>query len=290
MQQQPESNKNPSFSDDLSIGEQAKAIGELLRGNAPNVAKRAPKDAAPVDKQREPATIDQTLSQETEAGEAQAETPKKTAPKNLKELAERLGTEVSELYGLEIPDGSGKPHKLGELKDLLAQRDTITAKELELSERQLTESNNYLRQRQELESIVGMIPRELMKPELIERIRAERQRFVEQEVSKLVDAIPEWKDDGKRAADKQAMVAFMAEYGFEPHYLESAIDHRMLKLVRDSWQRKARIDKAMANVKETRDPPKAASRATGAPAKPALKVTGSDDRSKASAIAQLLRS
>lgn len=280
-QQQHGLNPNPSFEDD-GLGDRASLVGALLRGEKP----------ATVAKSAEPANIETELARETAPtpeGGTQAETPKK-APKDLKELAERLGTEVKDLYELEFPDASGKPHKLGELKDLLAKQDEISAKELDLEERRTTESNNLLRQRREIESLVGMIPKELMKPELIERMRAERERYVQDEVKKLGDVIPEWKDEAVFASDKQGMTAFLGEYGIDPEFLQGMVDHRVIKLVRDSWQRKARIDKAMASVKESREPPKGAQRATGKPIQKISVPSGASDRDKAGAIAQLLRS
>lgn len=285
----PESNTNtdkPTLGDSL---DGMAAIRDLLRGKNPETAQNQRETVA---KAPQSVNIDAELARESEQspeGGAKVETPKKVAPKDLKTLAETLGVEVSELYNLELTDGTGKTHKLGALKDLAVQQDKVTAKELELSERETTESNNLLRQRQELEQLVGMIPREMLKPELIERIRSEREKYIAQEVDKLIDVIPEWKNQATLAADKSQMASFLKEYGIEPETLQGMVDHRFIKLIRDSWQRKARIDKAMAAVKETRDPPKGANRATGTPAKPAVTVSGNSDFAKASAIGQLLR-
>lgn len=279
---QPELNTSPEPKAPRDSADNLSAIRDLLRGKPAETVANAPQSA----------NIDDELARETELtpeGGAKAETPKKVAPKDLKSLAETLGVEVSELYDLELTDGTGKKHKLGALKDLAAQGEKLAAKELELAERETTESNNHLRQRQELEQLVGMIPREMLKPELVEKIRGERERYVAQEVEKLVDVIPEWRDEAKLASDKAGMLGFLKDYGIEPEVLQGMVDHRFIKLIRDSWQRKARIDKAMANVKQTREPPKAAQRATGAPAKPAVRINGTDNRAKAAAVAQLLR-
>lgn len=216
-----------------------------------------------------------------------------TAPKTLAELAETLGVKVEDLYAVEFRDGAegkGKPHTLGELKDLLAKDTDHDARELEFLERKTKTENELLRAKQDLSYILQRIPKQHLTAEMATKARAERERIERVESQRTLEEIPEWADEATRESERDAMSAHIQQYGFGPADLDRIIDHRMVKMIRDSWQRSERVRKALEKVKEGN---KAApsKRTAGGPAKrgaPNQVTASSPKKQKVAAIAQLL--
>jgi hypothetical protein len=112
-----------------------------------------------------------------------------------------------------------------------------------------------------------------------ERERAEqvvlkdREATVAQQVAaareKLVELIPEWKDQAKAKAEKAKMVSAATEdYGFTEAELRSVIDPRMMQLLRDATlyrelqKKKPTIEGRISKVKTVTPGPSGASRVT----------------------------
>lgn len=77
--------------------------------------------------------------------------------------------------------------------------------------------------------------------EFHQRIAAIRQ----QEAAKLLDAIPEWRDEAKSAPEKAKLVEYAASLGMDADYLDAVTDHRFVVLLRkarlyDEMQTKGR--------------------------------------------------
>jgi hypothetical protein len=81
-----------------------------------------------------------------------------------------------------------------------------------------------------------------------------RAELVAREERLTATAIPEWADETIEDKDRLAMREYLGEYGFPENYLESVVDHRTLKFIRDAMQRKVRIEKALAQVKTVSKP------------------------------------
>jgi hypothetical protein len=206
--------------------------------------------------------------QETATKEApQSSEETRALPKDLAGLAETLGTKVEALYGVQIKmgDGHGETTTLGALKDLYAKQESLSTREIEIEERRANAESAITRAKQELEMLMSALPEKALKPEVMERVKAQALQLRETERRATMAAIPEWADESVRVEELKGIVALLQDYGFPAKYLETNLDHRLVRLVRDSYLRKSRIDKALAAVKKV--PPTTPPKSTRAPAK-----------------------
>lgn len=61
-----------------------------------------------------------------------------------------------------------------------------------------------------------------------------RSRMVSEETTKLLKAIPEWKDAAKASAEKKELAGYAKKLGFTDQDLAQVTDHRVLLLLRDA--------------------------------------------------------
>ena len=62
------------------------------------------------------------------------------------------------------------------------------------------------------------------------------QARVTEELEKLTNAIPEWKDEKKAASEKAELVKFAQTLGYAPDEISQVIDHRAIVLLRKAYQ------------------------------------------------------
>jgi hypothetical protein len=227
-----------------------------------------------------------------EPGDAGQETGNEPRAQTLDAIAETLGVDVADLWDAEFRDSAGKTHKLGALKDLLQANTDHDARELEFAERKSADENDLMRQRQELDYILRSLPKAAVTPELTTRAKAERDRVLKLEAERIAAAIPEWRNAETRRTERTAIGEWMRQYGFGAGDLERMFDHRMQKLLRDSWQRQERVNKALAKVKEQRGAPSRPARAQNGQRRAKAPTIGPNATrtEKVSAVAHLLRS
>lgn len=234
------------------------AIGELLRGG---LADQFP-DANP----------ETDSDDNTPAGvDADAvEKPRKPAPKNLDELAERLGVEVDELYELEIKTGGeGRTFKLGALKDSAAAESDLDARALQFEQDSVERENALLREREELNFVLSQLPQTTQLKQLRERAAAEVTKRAKAQDARILETLPEWKDKAARERDLDGMNEFIQEYGYGPADIDRIRDHRLLKLVRDAWKKSVAVKAALEKVKNgTQGAPPASGRRPPQPPAP----------------------
>lgn len=216
-----------------------------------------PETQAEVSAGEQPVSLAQALLGEprAEPGETQEKAKPQTGdadalPKGLHALAEKLGRQPEDLYAVEVPMADGKAVKLGELKDLYAQQENVTRKELEIEERRVKQDAELTRAKQELQMLMAGLPKDAIKPEVIEKLRRDALAVRETERKATLEAIPEWSDEQVRADELKGMVEMLEGYGFPANWFDSSFDHRVFRLVRDSYLRKARIERALAGVKK----------------------------------------
>lgn len=68
----------------------------------------------------------------------------------------------------------------------------------------------------------------------IQMQQTQRQQLIEAEQSKLLDAVPEWRDPEVFETAAREMVEIGRSYGFEPKELAGATDHRVFLVLRDA--------------------------------------------------------
>lgn len=219
------------------------------------------------------ATGDATAPETAQPG-SPAEKQKTGKPKTLAELAERLQLKPEDLYAVEVPMSDGKAVKLGALKDTAAKQDAFTVRELEFEESRVRRESDYVRSLGELRELVASLPPSAVKPEVLEAVRRKHDANVRMERARTLEIIPEWADEAKRTEELAGMVEHLAGYGFPSNFLESLVDHRAIRYVRENYLREKRLKRALEQVSHVRSSTAAPSKSNGqAPAKPRTEPT-----------------
>lgn len=224
-----------------------------------------------------------------------AETQQKSAPpKSLEALAETLGTEVKNLYEIEVPFDVGDQVEfktLGEMKDSIRDLQNFEVDKLEFEEKKSAAERDALKAQQELADLIQLLPKSAISRDLVEQLGERRRALVENEERQTLATITEWKDGDVRAKDESAMTAHLREYGLPSDFLETnVLDHRVRAFIRDATLRKQRVDKALERAKLLKRPGHSPSRAEATPAATAPKRPGRVSRvdSQTSEVAALL--
>lgn len=233
---------------------------EILESKSLETANLDPSDASETSgEETRPQTLAQALlgsepttpRESAKKAESNEDTQSETdsLPRGLHALAERLGVKPEDLYAVEVPMADGTSVKLGELKDAYADRENTARKELELEERRIKIEAELTRAKSEIETLIKELPPEVLKPEFLERVRKDALAARERERRAVMEAIPEWADEETRTRELQGIVEMLQDYGYSPQSLEQSLDSRLIRLARDSWLRKVRIERALAAVK-----------------------------------------
>lgn len=209
------------------------------------------------------------------------------APKNLESLAAELELDLPALYDIEIPSSreGEAPYTFGKLKDLAADRDNFAIQNLQRDNEFNRQQSELIAAQNELDAFVSSIPKELLKPEVLNQFREKYQRNLAQERTRTLEMISEWRDPVVRAREMQAMVEYMGENGFPAHFLTHVHDSRMIRFIRNNWRRETALKAALEKVKEVKPttPPKPKA---AAPQKPKL-VTSTGNPGMAAMTAAL---
>ena len=175
----------------------------------------------------------------------------KTKPvKRFNDLAGATGLDLDALYKLEVSlSEGGDPVTIEQLKDTYAQREDLSLRELEFEERKTQQESELLRATAELQEILQALPANAVKKDVLDKIRAKSEKTAQLERQRTLEAIPEWKDEAKRADELSAMTQHLGQYGIAPNYLNQVMDHRHFKYIRDNMLRERRVREAIAKVR-----------------------------------------
>lgn len=254
------------------------AVNDLLGIKPEEPAK--PEKAKPDSDTGTDKTVSESLAEAEkppDSGESQ-ETVK--PPKTLSELAERSGIRVEDLYAIEIPaaEDGGESQTFGKLKDLAASESDFAGRELQFEERRVQFGNDQAKARAELEIVLKSLPEGAIKPEVLATARKEREVMLDREAVRVLDVIPEWSSDEAKRADLAGIGEHMLLYGFDKGHIEQIVDHRMLRYMRDNFNRMKLVEKALAGVKPVKRVPKGGAAKPGQ-AKPKFKVSPDSSQS-----------
>lgn len=243
--------------------EQLSQVAELIENgipeDAPDPVQPEPEQES-ADNTGEEAEQAQGVADETVDGEPESleegEEPEAAATLSLKELADRLEIEQSDLYSLEIPlPGDGERITLGELKDGYTEFSKVERQAEKLNEEKTAYENDKLRSYQELQTLVNLLP------EVPEQYRAQaaqmQQQHLQTEQARLLEVMPEWKDANNFEAGRSAINGLASEYGFSPAEVAGIADHRLVKLLHDYAGMKAQKAQAQEAAQKITKPPKA---------------------------------
>jgi hypothetical protein len=182
-------------------------------------------------------------------GESSGST-KKTKPTKFNDLAGTLEMDLDALYKLEIASSDdGEAVTIEQLKDQHSKVAEFELSKLEFEESKSQQEQELMRAQGELQEILQALPKNAVKPEVLQKIRARSEATTKLERKETLRVIPDWKNETTREADIAGMTEHLQGYGYPIGYLANVVDHRQLKFIRDSWQREQRIQKALAAVK-----------------------------------------
>ena len=221
---------------------EVKRIGALLRGEGDGGAREgkgeaalaAPGEAAAVEGEllAKPGATDGV----PDDGAAPEGEEAAAGPLTVAELAKTLGVNTGELYKeLLVPVDTGEEGERVSLEVL--RKGYVGAKTLE-RERESFETDadrrslEFMQARAELERLGELIlpnaPREVV--EKFQGVLLQREA---RERALLLEAVPEWKDAAKFAADRSSMIEFLKPWGFSAADVYAIGDHRIARFVRD---------------------------------------------------------
>jgi hypothetical protein len=215
-----------------------------------------------------------------------AERQKETKPRALKDLAERLSMKDADLYSIEVPMSNGKSMTLGQLKDAAAKQDDVTLRELSFEEDRSRKEGELLRAQNELRELMATLPKTAIKPEVLEAIRQKHEGTMKRERERTLEVIPEWRNEAKRTEEIEGIVEHLKEYGFPANYLQTVVDHRTLRYIRESYMREQRLRRALDMVKQAPSAPATKSK-PGAPRKPSTALRSTNGERPRDALARL---
>ncbi|MEX2125476.1 MAG: hypothetical protein WD795_16400 [Woeseia sp.] len=202
----------------------------------------------------------------------------KGKPKKFNDLAGALGIELDDLYKLELASAKdGSPITIEQLKALHAKQDDFTVRELEFEETRQKREGDLLRAQNELRELVSSLPKNAIKPEVLEAVRQKHDATLQRERAATLEAIPSWADDTKRTEDITGIVKHLEGYGFPKSFVLNISDHRMLRYFRENWQRETRLRMALESIKPAGPGKTNSSKSTG---KPASKPSTASSKSK----------
>ena len=164
-------------------------------------------------------------------------------------VAKRLKLTPEQVYALKVPmKDNAEPLTIGTLKDRVSELVNLDTRELQFDQRRVKQEGELLRSQAEMREILSMLPREAIKPELVQKLRAQRESKLTAEHQATLELIPEWADEKKRAPEISGMIEHLSEYGFPESFLSTVEDHRAIKYIRDNYLRDKRIKDALARV------------------------------------------
>jgi len=217
---------------------------------------RAETPPKPADNDSSDDVMDQ-LTAMLNGSEPPAETPPAADPgapiTTLTAAAEKLGLTSEQLFDLEIamPDG-GESLKLGELKDRATAWERDALEREEFDNRKLEQTNAVENAREELATLIAMLPANARTPQMLERARQQIQTQRETQTAELLRRVPEWKDQTAYAADREEMLPHIAKHGFKQQDFDQVYDARLIAYIRHNAKREARLSAMLEQMQAKR--------------------------------------
>lgn len=171
---------------------------------------------------------------------------------NLDAVAKRLGIAVEDLYAVKVPSSVAgrEAMTIGQIKDRFTEFDSLESDRLSITEQRVAQEAEFETVRAELRELLSVVPKEHLSQE---RLQAAAQRVAARNKAagvKLLQAMPEWKDDDRRTADVADITASLAKYGFPASYVSTIRDPGLLKFMRDAARREKQVQAALAGVRK----------------------------------------
>lgn len=171
---------------------------------------------------------------------------------HIDKVQKRLGLKPEEFYKVKVPMPNGaEPLTFGEMKDRVAELVDLETRETQFTQRRIASEGKILQDQREVREILSMLPAETVQklPVLVEKVRKKHEATLVRENALTLEHIPEWNDEATSAKDKAEMTKFLGNWGFDETFLNSIVDHRAMKFVRDMMIVDKKIKTALSKVK-----------------------------------------
>jgi len=143
------------------------------------------------------------------------------------------------------------------LNNYAIQLQGLIAEQSQINWQELLDNDpiEYLKQQQLLQNRQATFTQANQERQYIEQLQAEEQRNVAQarladEGSKLLEVIPQWKDENKAKAEKEEIKQLLSNMGFSGEEISQVQDHRTVKLLRDALNYQKLLKNAPAATKK----------------------------------------
>lgn len=165
-------------------------------------------------------------------------------------VSKKLGLKPEQVYAIKVPMPNGaEPLTIGHLKDRVGELVDLETREVQFDQRRIKQEGQLLKAQAEMRELLGLLPREHISPEIVNKIRKKQEITMNRERAATLEHIPEWNEESVMSADKAGMAEMLEEWGFDgAAFLESVVDHRAVKFIRDMWIRDKKIKTALAKV------------------------------------------
>lgn len=191
-------------------------------------------------------------------------------------LVKRLGVKPEQVYSIKVPMPNGaEPLTIGDLKDRVGELVGLDQRELQFDQRRVKAEGELLRAQTEMRELLATIPKEHIKPEMVDKIRKRHETTMRREREMTLEHIPQWQDEEVRTTELQGIVDMLSDYGFDESFITTVVDHRALKFMRDMFLRDKRIKAALSKVTI---PVKKGQRPSSKTGKPAVKPNAQTQR------------
>ncbi len=168
--------------------------------------------------------------------------PEPEGPVKLKDLAEKAGIKLEDIYA--AVDGKGRTYS--EMSD-----GAESFGQLNTDRQTFEQDRNAFRlekaqAEQQVADIVSLLPQGQVPEGLQQQLAAARNQTLEREQRLLLAAVPEWKESAQRTADIEAINEHLSAFGFNANDLNLVSDHRLLNYFRFNALAEGRLKTILA--------------------------------------------
>jgi hypothetical protein len=133
----------------------------------------------------------------------------------------------------------------------------------------------YLKQRNLFEQRQAALGQSVQQLQVIDQQRQaeaqeNRSRFLSQQQDELLAKLPEWKDEGKAKAEKEALSKYLKDFGYSKDEVDGVADHRAVLMARKAMLYDQMVSKAQATAKKVQNLPQRVERPSVGEANPNL--------------------
>lgn len=188
---------------------------------------------------------------------------------SIERLMKRHKLTPEQAYAIKVPMPNGaEALTIGELKDKISDLTDLELRQVQFDERRIKQEGELIKSQTELRGLLEVLPKDAIKPEVLQKLRERQAETTRQQRQLTLEHIPEWRDEKKRTAEIEGIVEMLSDYGFDESFLQSVVDHRAMKFIRDNFLIRSRIRKSL---EEVRDPKKLGKQPSGKSNKSASK-------------------